>query len=89
MNRFFFHFSSKDDIVRDSRGREFNDLSAAHRHAMLLIHKMILLDDMDWRGWSVKITDADDRSMLSVLFPQASYFQSGRKSGLPNRDALG
>jgi hypothetical protein len=89
MNRFFFHFWSKDDIVRDNKGREFSDLSAAHRHAILLIHKMILLDDMEWRGWSVKITDADDRSMLSVLFPQASYFQSGRKSGQQNRDAIG
>jgi Domain of unknown function (DUF6894) len=89
MTRFFFHFSSKDDIVRDSKGRELSDLSEAHRHAMLLIHKMILLDDMDWRGWSVRITEADDRSMLSVLFPQGSYFQSGRKSGQPNRDSIG
>jgi hypothetical protein len=88
MSRFFFHFSSKEDTVHDSNGRELSDLSEAHRHAMLLIHKMILLDDMDWRGWSVKITDADGQSMLNVLFPQTSYFRSG-KSRQPNRDAIG
>ena len=88
MNRFFFHFWSKDDIVRDNKGHELSDLSAAHRHAMSLIHQIILLDDMDWRGWSIKITDADGRSMLSVLFPQASYFQSGRKTAHANRDAM-
>ena len=26
---------------------------------------------MDWRGWSINITDAHDRPVLSVLFPQA------------------
>ena len=87
MTRYFFHFSSKDDTVQDSQGREFSDLSAAYRHGIALIHKTVLLDDMDWRGWSVKITDADNRSMLSVLFPQASYFDYGRKSGPLNRDA--
>ena len=89
MTRFFFHFWSKEDVIRDSQGREFSDLSEAHRHALTLIHKLFLLDDVDWQGWSIKITDADDRSMLSVLFPQAFYFQFGRTSGRPNRDAIG
>ena len=71
MTRFFFHFSSKDDTVHDNEGREFADLSAAHRHAVRLIHKAVELDDMDWRGWSINITDAHYRPMLSVLFPQA------------------
>ena len=50
MTRFFFHFSSKDDTVHDSQGREFGDLSAAPRHGMRLIDKAVELDDMDWRG---------------------------------------
>jgi hypothetical protein len=70
MTRFFFHFSSKDDTVLDDQGREFGDLSAAHRHAMRLVHKAIELGGTDWRGWSIKITDAYNRPMLSVLFPQ-------------------
>ena len=56
MTRFFFHFSSKDDTVHDSQGREFGDLSAAPRHGMRLIDKAVELDDMDWRGRSIKIT---------------------------------
>ena len=49
---------------------------AAHYHATMLVHKMVSLDDMDWRGWSIKVTAADGRSVLSVLFPQVSCFQS-------------
>ena len=72
MTRFFFHFWSKDDTVHDSQGRELGDLSAAYRHAMGLIRKAVELDDIAWRGCSINITDAYDRPMLSVLFPQES-----------------
>ena len=88
MTRYFFHFSSKDDTIHDSQGRELSDLSAAHRHAMALVHKVVLMDDVDWRGWSIKIADVDNRSVLSVLFPQASCFDYNRKFGLRNRDAI-
>jgi hypothetical protein len=47
MNRFFFHLASKDNTIWDEKGRDFTDLAAAHRHAMLLIHKMVSLDDVD------------------------------------------
>jgi hypothetical protein len=86
MNRFFFHLASKDDRIFDTKGRQFSDLAAAHRHAMLLIHKMVLLDDMDWRGWSINVADAGNRSVLSVLFPQISYFQCGNKARQLHRD---
>jgi Domain of unknown function (DUF6894) len=83
MDRFFFHISSMDELIPDANGREFGDLAAAHRHAMLLIHKMVMLDDLDWRGWSIKVTDAGGRSMLSVLFPQACCFRFGNEPGRP------
>jgi hypothetical protein len=79
MSKFFFHVTSKADFVRDFKGRELTDLDAAHRHAMLLIHKMVSLDDMDWRGWSINVTDASSRSVLSVLFPQMSLSQSSNR----------
>ena len=41
---------------------------------MGLIQKMVLLDDLDWRGWSINVTDASNQSVLSVLFPQVSLF---------------
>ena len=85
MNRFFFHLASKDNKILDTNGREFGDLATAHRHAMRLIQKMALLDDLDWRGWSINVTDASNQSVLSVLFPQVSYFQRRKESRYNNR----
>jgi hypothetical protein len=81
MDRFFFHFSCKDRVVRDANGREFSDLATAHRHAMLLVQKAVLVDDTDWRGWAIRVSDSDDRSILSVLFPRVSYFRIDRSTG--------
>jgi len=90
MNRFFFHLVGTDTRLCDHKGKEFSDLSYAHRHAMLLIHKMVTLDDeSDWQGWSIEVTDASDRSVLSVLFPQASRFQFKRPARLSDRDTAG
>ena len=90
MNRFFFHFWSRRRLIRDTEGRELPDLAAAHRHAMLLIKKAaVLLDDLEWRGWSIKVTDAADRTVLNVLFPEAPYFRSGRSSERANRGIIG
>ncbi|SRR5260370_39994344 len=85
MKRFFFHLASKDHTVWDSKGREFSDLAAAHRHAKLLIHKMVTLDESDWRGWSINVTDASYRSVLTVLFPNAYCFQFGKATLSPTR----
>ena len=73
MHHFFFHFSCKGTLIEDTRGRECADLATAHHHALHLIHRMVALDDVDWRGWSIKVTDTNDRSILNVLFPQVSY----------------
>jgi len=84
MKRFFFNLASRDANISDTKGREFSDLAAAHRHAMLLIHRMTLLDKTTlldtkyWQGWSVNITDASKRSVLSVLFPQTSHLEDGQ-----------
>jgi hypothetical protein len=72
MTRFFFNLATKGTTILDSKGRELADLAAAHRHAMQLVHKMVLLDGTDWEGWYFKITDLEQRSLLSVLFPQTS-----------------
>ncbi|MET0531972.1 MAG: hypothetical protein ABW003_27185 [Microvirga sp.] len=80
MQRYFFHFLCKEEeFVSDTKGHELEDLAAAHRHAMQLIHKMIAHDDLDWKGWSIKITDASGRSVLSVLCPQFSYPLGGQR----------
>jgi hypothetical protein len=90
MNRFFFNLVSKDDKIYDTRGAEFSDLAHAHRHAMLLIHKWVMLDDdSDWQGWSIDVTDASNQSLLNVLFPQASRFQFKRPARESDRDGVG
>lgn len=80
MSRFFFHLASKENNIFDTNGREFSDLATAHRHAILLINKMVLLGDVDWQGWSINVTDANHRSVLSVLFPCGPYFSVGGKT---------
>jgi hypothetical protein len=87
MTRFFFHLSSKDQDIRDPNGRELGDLAAAHRHAVQLIHKIVVLHDMDWRGWSIIVADAGDQSVFSVLFPPLSYFPDTKTLGQLNRNA--
>jgi len=79
MTRFFFHLASRDKIMCDTKGREFADLATAYRHAVSLIHKMTLLDEVDWQGWSIRVADVNNRSLLSVLFPQAPYLPPATK----------
>src|SRR5437867_9561065 len=45
-------------------------VGAAHRHALLLIEKSVVLlsHKVDWKGWSINVSDASDRVLLSVLF---------------------
>lgn len=69
MNEFYFHLRSKGEIIQTWESRKLADLAAAHRHAMLIIRKLVSLDDMDWRGWSITVTERN-RPVLSVLFPQ-------------------
>ena len=88
MNRFFFHLSSKDNTIRDEKGLDFNDLAAAHHHAMMMIYKMISIDDIDWRGWSIKVTDASQRSLLSVLFPQSYCRSFANSKRCTDRDTI-
>jgi hypothetical protein len=73
MPRYFFHFVHRDGWVRDSEGTELPDLRGAHAHATLLLEQATgCFDDLsDWRGWLIRITDADDRPALFMLFPAA------------------
>jgi hypothetical protein len=68
--RFFFHFVSKDKFIPDPNGRELEDVGAAHRHALLLIEKSVVLlsREVDWKGWAINVSDASGGVLLSVLF---------------------
>ena len=81
MTRFFFHLWSKDQCVLDTKGREFDDLFAAHRHAVQHVRKLVLLYDMDWRGCSIEVSDIAGRSLLSVLFPRLTRSPDSARGG--------
>jgi hypothetical protein len=86
MARFFFTLASKEETIRDTKGRELTDLASAHRHAMLLIHNMTTLDHVDWRGWSINVTDANQQSVLTVLVPQSYCSKFGGLGRARDRD---
>jgi hypothetical protein len=71
MPRYFFHFVHRTGWVRDGEGTELPDLGRAHKHAALLIKQATAFFEgrRDWSGWLIRITDANDRSPLIVLFP--------------------
>jgi uncharacterized protein DUF6894 len=79
--RFFFHFVSKDKFIPDPNGRELEDVGAAHGHALLIIEKSVVLlsHEVDWKGWSINVSDASGRVLLSVLFSP----NLGKYIGLP------
>jgi hypothetical protein len=71
MPRYFFHFVHRNGWVRDGEGTELPDLGSAHAHAALLVKQATAYFEgrRDWSGWLIRITDANDRSPLIVLFP--------------------
>jgi hypothetical protein len=80
MSQYIFHITLDGAFVQTWGCRELTDLAAAHEHAMLIIYKMMSLDDMDWQGWSIKVTDARNHSVLSVIFPHFLRTPLGRRS---------
>jgi hypothetical protein len=72
MSLFYFHLVSDEEFIPDHQGKEFSSLVEAYCHVRSLMNKAVMYD-VDWRGWSIKITDVNDRSILSVLFPQSSH----------------
>jgi len=69
MARFFFHLVSKDKIIRDPNGREFENIGAAHRHAQTIVEKSILLlcHELNWTGWSINVSNENDASDAAGL----------------------
>lgn len=79
--RYYFHFASKDDLVPDHEGVDLTNLSAAHRHAVRIIHQTapFIPDGPDWRGWRIEVASERCEQILLVLFPvrsKASGYQA-------------
>lgn len=70
MQRFFFHFVSPEETVRDERGVMLAGLAEAHVHAMRLVRELVpVLPAQDRRKWRIEIGETGRRRSMTVLFP--------------------
>ena len=74
MPRFYFHLSAPDQDFEDPIGNDLSDIRAAHSRAMLLADRVMVFSGfadqaLDYRRWTVKVTDASQKLLMTVLFP--------------------
>lgn len=72
MPRYFFHYRTDDELIRDEEGREFDNLEAAEHNAAELGRAIV--DQAASKGddtgvpRSIEITDARGEELLYVVF---------------------
>jgi hypothetical protein len=79
---FYFHLTSKENNIRDERGKKLDTLSDAYEHARALIKKIVLHvghDDAD--VWNVVISNDEDRAQMIVPFA-LSHITRGQRRGI-------
>jgi hypothetical protein len=79
--RFYFHLSAPDQDFQDPIGSDLSDVFAAHSRAMLLADRVMIFSgfadqSLDFRRWTVKVTDASQNLLFTVLFPV--HFSRGK-----------
>ena len=72
MSHFYFHFTMDDEYFPDLVGQDFNDLAAAHSHAIVLASRVMSYCEVEGRAprterWVVSIEDDAGRVMMSVI----------------------
>ena len=88
MPRFYFHLSAPDQDFHDPVGSDLSDVRAAHRRAILLADRIMVFSGFadqvrDFRRWTVRVTDAHQSLLMTVLFPV--HFPRGKwKSAAPD-----
>jgi hypothetical protein len=86
MQRFYFHFASKDRFVHDDQGAELGGLASAHLHALrLIVRTMRFMPEAEPERWTVQIADDKGAVLLTVLFPSAD--RRGSLLGQPRAPA--
>ena len=65
--RYFFHFVSADHVLKDNDGIELAGLSAAHGHALRLVHQMRVRLLEANNDWLIEISDETGKKPLVVL----------------------
>jgi hypothetical protein len=88
--RFYFHVSAPDQDFQDDVGSEVGDLAAVHSRAVLLADRVITSScfcdsPLDFRRWTVKVTDETQRPVITVIFPDRFACAEGQSRFLfPN-----
>jgi hypothetical protein len=72
--RFYFHLCAPDQDFHDPVGSDLSDVRAAHSRAMLLADRIMVFSGFadqvrDFRRWTVRVTDARQNLLMTVLFP--------------------
>ena len=73
MPRYYFHLSAPDQDFEDPIGNDLSDVRAAHSRAMLLADRVMMFSGfadqaVDFRRWTVRVTDASQKLLMTVLF---------------------
>lgn len=75
MARFYLHLSTPFEYFHDNIGYDVNDLAAAHSAAMRLANRVemfvpfFLNRALDFRHWTVEVTDERRQRVITVMFP--------------------
>ena len=83
MARFYFHLSAPDEYFHDNIGCDVGDLAAAHAVAIRFAGRVVrfvpffLNHALDFRHWTVKVTDERQRPVMTVMFPTRKRQASG------------
>ena len=68
MPRYYFHFMWPDDAVRDTKGVEMEDFTAAYRHACGLVHQVRIRFSNTDADWWIEVSD-DANEKTTVILP--------------------
>jgi hypothetical protein len=72
MPNFYFHFTMDDEYFPDRIGQNFNNLAAAHSHAIVLASRVMSYCEVEDRAprterWVVTIENDAGRVLMSVI----------------------
>ena len=72
MSHFFFHFTMDDEYFHDPIGLKFDDLAAAHSHAVVLASRVMAYCEVEDRAprterWVVTIENDAGCVLMSVI----------------------
>ena len=83
MAHFYFHLSAPGEYFADSIGYDVSNPGAAHYMAVRFASRVMKFVPffqnraLDFRHWTVKVTDEQQRPVMTVMFPTRKRQASG------------